>query len=141
MGLRRHLNWFLSLSFFSISLFVSVYVSPFDGSAGCLSVFPPNEADDYDSSAFPLSPLTPLTSFTRGVFFPLTFQCTCRPFFSAGLSVVLSLSHFHRQLFSLLCAKTFASLSLSISDSLCLLFCFFLSLQVQTNMFVCVLPV
>ncbi len=35
MGLRRHLYWFLSLSFFSISLFVSVCVSPFDG-----SVFP-----------------------------------------------------------------------------------------------------
>ncbi len=31
MGLRRHLYWFLSLSFFSISLFVSVCASPFDG--------------------------------------------------------------------------------------------------------------
>lgn len=31
MGLRRHLYWFLSLSFPSVSLFVSVYVSLFDG--------------------------------------------------------------------------------------------------------------
>lgn len=90
--------------------------------------FPPNEAEDYDSSAFPLSPLTPLTSFTRGVFFPLTFQCTCRPFFShslffsAGLSVVLSLSHIHRQLFSLLSAKTFASLSHFLTLSVFLFF-------------------
>lgn len=134
MGLRSHLYWFLSLSFFSISLFVSACVSPFDDCVFQVQVvfwFSPNEADGYDSSAFPLSPLTPLTSFTRGVFFPLTFQCTCHPvfshslFFSAGLSVVLSLSHIHRQLFSLLRAKTFASLSLSISVSLCLLFCFF----------------
>lgn len=128
MGLRRHLHCFFFFHFppfHSLSVFKYLLLTSVCFQQMLFFSFPPNEAEDCDSSAFPLSPLTPLTFFTRGVFFPLTFQCTCLPFFShslffsAGLSVVLSVSHIHRQLFSLLSAKTFASVSLSLSLSLC----------------------
>lgn len=99
--------------------------------------FPPNEAEDYDSSAFPLSPLTPLTSFTRGVFFPLTFQCTCRPFSrirSFSWLDCQSFSHYHTFTDSYFLCSLLKHLPLSLSSSLCL----FVSLSLSSpNKYVC----
>lgn len=95
--------------------------------------FPPNEAEDYDSSAFPLSPLTPLTSFTRVVFFSFDFSMYLSSLFLAfALFSRLdcqSFSHYHTFTDSyFLCSLLkHLPLSLSLSSSLCLFV--FLSLK------------
>jgi len=118
MGLRRHLHcvfflfffFFHFLPFHSLSVFTYLLLTSACFQHWLSFGFPPNEAEDCDSSAFPPSPLTPLTYFTKGVFFSFDFSMylsslflTFALFLGWTVSRSLNITHSQTAIFSALC--------------------------------------